>query len=90
MNNDTKDKIPSNGNFSAKQDNQGSKLNKPSNTLNKGFNPSQFKDNAQKQVIKEGAKTAAWGQLRYRGDWIDERQTERRRNQEGIHYHDRE
>lgn len=59
MNNDTKDKIPSNGNFSAKQDNQGSKLNKPSNTLNKGFNPSQFKDNAQKQVIKEGAKTAA-------------------------------
>ena len=59
MNNDTKDKIPSNGNFSAKQDNQGSKLNKPSNTLNKGFNPSQFKDNAQKQLIKEGAKTAA-------------------------------
>lgn len=59
MNNDTKDKIPSNGNFSAKQDNQGAKLNKPSNTLNKGFNPSQFKDNAQKQVIKEGAKTAA-------------------------------
>ena len=59
MNNDTKDKIPSNGNFSAKQDNQGSKLNKPSNTLNKGFNPNQFKDNAQKQLIKEGAKTAA-------------------------------
>ena len=59
MNNDTKDKIPSNGNFSAKQDNQGNKLNKPSNTLNKGFNPNQFKDNAQKQVIKEGAKTAA-------------------------------
>ena len=59
MNNDTKDKIPSNGNFSAKQDNQGNKLNKPSNTLNKGFNPNQFKDNAQKQLIKEGAKTAA-------------------------------
>ncbi|HIS90784.1 MAG TPA: CHAP domain-containing protein [Candidatus Faecisoma merdavium] len=59
MNNDTKDKIPSNGNFSAKQDNQGSKLNKPSNTLNKGFNPNQVKDNAQKKLIKEGAKTAA-------------------------------
>lgn len=59
MNNDTKDKIPSNGNFSAKQDNQGNKLNKPSNTLNKGFNPNQVKDNAQKKLIKEGAKTAA-------------------------------